>query len=83
MILCFSSFNRKSAKAIIILISLLGLIYLLVFYLPGNNPSSEYFVAVVYPLQVRRKTLAKPAIHLFPPAEKINGSCFCKQTKEK
>jgi len=55
IILCFSSFNRKSAKAIIILISLLGLIYLLVFYLPGDNPSSEYFVAVIYPLQVRKK----------------------------
>lgn len=55
IILCFSSFNRKSAKAITILISLLGLIYLLVFYLPGDNPSSEYFVAVIYPLQVRIK----------------------------
>jgi len=42
---------KKSAKAITILISLLGLIYLLVFYLPGDNPSSEYFVAVIYPLQ--------------------------------
>jgi len=27
------------------------MIYLLVFYLPGNNSSNEYFVAVAYPLQ--------------------------------
>lgn len=52
-IILFRFFNRKSAKALIILISLLGMIYLLVFYLSGNNSSNVYFVAVVYPLQVR------------------------------
>lgn len=42
---------KKSAKAVVILISLLGLIYLLTFYQPTNNPAYNYFVAVVYPLQ--------------------------------
>ena len=64
-IILFYFFNRKSAKAIIILISLLGMIYLLVFYLPGNNSSNEYFVAVVYPLQVRQKKLATTVIRRF------------------
>ena len=48
----FIFINRKSAKAVVILISLLGLIYLLTFYQPTNNPAYNYFVAVVYPLQV-------------------------------
>jgi len=43
--------NRKGAKAVVILISLLGLIYLLTFYQPENSPGYNYFVAVVYPLQ--------------------------------
>ena len=36
-----------------VLVSLLGVMYLLVFYQPGNNPSYDYFVAVAYPFQVR------------------------------
>ncbi|KAJ7391747.1 Hormone receptor domain [Desmophyllum pertusum] len=42
---------KKSAKAVVVLISVLGFIYLLTFYKPENNPSYDYFVAVVYPLQ--------------------------------
>lgn len=42
---------KKSAKAVVILISLLGLIYLLIFYLPSKSGAENYFIAVAYPLQ--------------------------------
>lgn len=42
---------RRNAKAVAILITLFGLIYLIIFYQPANNPGYNYFVAVVYPLQ--------------------------------
>ncbi|XP_027052451.1 parathyroid hormone/parathyroid hormone-related peptide receptor-like isoform X1 [Pocillopora damicornis] len=42
---------KKSSKALVVLVSLLGVIYLLVFYQPGNNPSYDYFVAIAYPFQ--------------------------------
>ena len=64
----FSPFNRKSAKAVVVLISVLGVVYLLTFYQPGNNPSYDYFVAVVYPLQVNEYSIS--TIQLF--STKIN-----------
>lgn len=42
---------KKSSKALVVLVSLLGVTYLLVFYQPMNNPSYDYFVAIVYPFQ--------------------------------
>lgn len=59
-----------------VLVSLLGVIYLLVFYQPGNNPSYDYFVAVAYPFQVRLTLMLNKNIiyTLFILLELIFGS---------
>ena len=49
---CLLSLFRKSVKATVILVFLLGFIDLVVFYQPENSPGYDFLVALLDPFQV-------------------------------
>ena len=51
-VLYTSNVHRKTTKGTLILIPQMGVIYLLIFYVPRGNAEFNYFVRVIFPLQV-------------------------------
>ena len=72
-------FFRKAMKATIVLLPTLGVIYLLIFYIPPGNTGYDYFVRVIYPMQVRAGP-AQHATQTSPTPNKKTTYCLAPST---
>ena len=66
--------SRKAIKGTLVLSPLLGVIYLLIFFVPPNTPVwYQYFLRIAYPMQVNKRKMT--FIHLKELSIKIFQTC--------